>query len=111
MPAGAGTGTSWLLLVAAGLFEVGWALGLKTPDGFTRPLPTVLTVAAMVASIGLLGLAVRQLPISTAYAVWTGIGALGTAVLGVWWLGEAITPLKAASLALITVGLVGLKVG
>lgn len=106
-----GTGVSWLLLLAAGLFEVAWALGLKTTEGFTRPLPTVLTVAAMVASIGLLGLAVRQLPISTAYAVWTGIGALGTAVLGVWWLGEAITPLKAASLALITIGLVGLKLG
>jgi quaternary ammonium compound-resistance protein SugE len=104
-------GTSWLLLLAAGLCEVGWALGLKTTEGFTRPLPTVLTVTAMVASIGLLGLAVRQLPISTAYAVWTGIGAVGTAVLGVLWLGEAITPLKAASLALITIGLVGLKLG
>ncbi|MED5621542.1 DMT family transporter [Ideonella sp. BN130291] len=102
---------AWLLLVAAGVFEVAWALGLKTTDGFTRPLPTVLTLAAMGASVGLLGLAVKQLPISTAYAVWTGIGAVGTALLGVWWLGEAMTPLKAASLALITLGLVGLKLG
>lgn len=102
---------AWLLLVAAGLFEVGWALGLKTTEGFTRPLPTVLTVAAMAASVGLLGLAVKELPISTAYAVWTGIGAIGTALLGVLWLGEAMTPLKAASLALITIGLVGLKMG
>jgi quaternary ammonium compound-resistance protein SugE len=102
---------AWLLLLAAGLFEVAWALGLKTTEGFTRPLPTVLTLAAMAASVGLLGLAVKQLPISTAYAVWTGIGAVGTAVLGVLWLGESITPLKAASLALITLGLVGLKLG
>jgi quaternary ammonium compound-resistance protein SugE len=101
----------WLLLVAAGLFEIAWALGLKTTEGFTRPLPTVLTVAAMVASVGLLGLAVKHLPISTAYAVWTGIGAVGTAVLGVWWLGESLTPLKAASLAMLTLGLVGLKLG
>jgi quaternary ammonium compound-resistance protein SugE len=102
---------SWLLLAAAGAFEVAWALGLKTTEGFTRPLPTVLTVAAMCASVGLLGLAVKQLPISTAYAVWTGIGAIGTALLGVWWLGEAMTPLKAASLVMITLGLVGLKLG
>jgi quaternary ammonium compound-resistance protein SugE len=102
---------AWLLVLAAGLFEVAWALGLKTTEGFTRPLPTVLTLAAMAASVGLLGLAVKQLPISTAYAVWTGIGAVGTAVLGVLWLGESITPLKAASLALITLGLVGLKLG
>jgi len=102
---------AWLLLAAAGVFEVAWALGLKTTEGFTRPLPTVLTVAAMCASVGLLGLAVKQLPISTAYAVWTGIGAIGTALLGVWWLGEAMTPLKAASLAMITLGLVGLKLG
>lgn len=101
----------WLLLLAAGVFEVAWAVGLKTTEGFTRPLPTVLTVGAMVASVVLLGLAVKQLPISTAYAVWTGIGAIGTAVLGVWLLGESLTLLKAASLALITLGLVGLKVG
>jgi quaternary ammonium compound-resistance protein SugE len=100
---------AWLLLVAAGVFEVAWALGLKTTDGFTKPLPTLLTVAAMVASIVLLGLAVKTLPISTAYAVWTGIGALGTALLGVILLGEAMTPWKAASLALITIGIVGLK--
>jgi quaternary ammonium compound-resistance protein SugE len=103
------TAQSWLLLVAAGLFEVGWALGLKTTEGFTRPLPTVLTVAAMVASVGLLGLAVKQLPISTAYAVWTGIGAVGTALGGVLLLGEAVTPWKAGSLALITIGIAGLK--
>jgi len=104
-------GGPWLLLLAAGAFEVAWALGLKTTEGFTRPWPTVLTVAAMVASVVLLGLAVKQLPISTAYAVWTGIGAVGTAVLGVLLLGEDITLLKAASLALITLGLVGLKLG
>jgi len=101
----------WLLLLGAGLFEVGWALGLKTTEGFTRPLPTVLTLLAMAASVGLLGLAVKHLPISTAYAMWTGIGAVGTALLGVVLLGEDITPLKAASLALITLGLVGLKWG
>ena len=100
---------AWLLLLAAGLFEVGWALGLKTTEGFTRPLPTVLTLAAMAASVVLLGLAVKHLPISTGYAVWTGIGAIGTAIGGVLLLGEAMTLWKAASLAAITLGIAGLK--
>jgi len=102
--------SAWLLLVAAGVFEIGWALGLKTTDGFSRPLPTVLTVGAMVLSVGLLGLAVKQLPISTAYAVWTGIGAVGTVLGGVLLLGEAMTAWKAVSLAAITLGIIGLKI-
>ncbi|TAJ26354.1 SMR family transporter, partial [Bosea sp. (in: a-proteobacteria)] len=74
---------SWVLLVLAGLFEIGWAVGLKYTEGFTRPLPTVLTVGAMVISLGLLGLAMRTLPVGTAYAVWVGIGAAGTVLLGI----------------------------
>mgnify|MGYP000644376196 CR=1 FL=1 len=72
----------WILLTLAGLFEIGWAIGLKYTDGFTRPVPTVLTVASMIVSIGLLGLALKTLPLGTAYAVWTGVGAVGTAILG-----------------------------
>ena len=99
----------WTLLVLAGLFEIGWAVGLKTTEGFTRPWPTVLTVTAMVASIVLLGLAAKELPMGTAYAVWTGIGASGTMVLSVLFLGEAMSPGKAASFALVVLGLIGLK--
>ena len=83
---------SWILLVIAGLLETGWAVGLKYTDGFTKPLPTALTIAAIVASMVLLGLAVRDLPIGTAYAVWVGIGAFGTAVLGIFLFGEPATP-------------------
>lgn len=100
---------SWLILLLAGLFEVGWAIGLKYSDGFSRPLPTVLTVTAMLASIALLGLALKDLPLGTAYAVWTGIGALGTLLAGILLFGEALTPLRVLSILLIAGGLVGLK--
>ena len=100
---------AWLWLVLAGLFEIGWAIGLKYTQGFTRLWPTLGTVGAMVVSVVLLGLAVRQLPIGTAYAVWTGIGAVGTAVLGIVLLGEPASAGRLACLGLITAGIVGLK--
>ena len=100
---------AWLLLVVAGLLEVGWAIGLKYTEGFTRPLPTVLTVGAMVLSVGLLGVAMKSLPVGTAYAVWVGIGAVGTAALGIVLLGEVASAGRLASLGLIVAGIVGLK--
>ncbi len=100
---------NWFILVVAGLLEIGWAVGLKYTQGFTRLWPSVATIAAMVASLVLLGLAMKQLPVGTAYAVWVGIGAVGTAVLGMFLLGESAGPLKLASLALIVAGIVGLK--
>lgn len=99
----------WVMLGVAGLLEVGWAVGLKYTDGFTRFWPSAGTVLAMVASMGLLGLAVKTLPIGTAYAVWVGIGAVGTAACGILLLGEAATPARLASIALILAGIVGLK--
>ena len=102
---------AWSLLFLAGLFEVAWAVGLKYTQGFTKPWPTSLTIVAMVVSMGLLGLAARQLPIGTAYAVWTGIGAVGTAFLGIWLFGESVNALRLACLALIIVGVLGLKFG
>ena len=104
-------GLAWTLLVLAGLFEVGWAVGLKYTAGFTRPWPTVATVAAMVISMGLLGVVARQLPIGSAYAVWTGIGAVGTAALGIWLFGESASMLRLVCLMLIITGVVGLKFG
>ncbi|MGY4492880.1 quaternary ammonium compound efflux SMR transporter SugE [Pseudomonas sp. TE3610] len=100
----------WLILFFAGLFEVGWAIGLKYTDGFSRPLPTVLTVAAMAASLGLLGLAMRDLPLGTAYAIWTGVGAVGTVIAGVVLFGESLAPMRIASVLLIITGLIGLKI-
>jgi quaternary ammonium compound-resistance protein SugE len=100
---------AWVLLVIAGLFEIGWAVGLKYTDGFTRPLPTVLTIAAMVISMGLLGVSVRTLPVGTAYAVWTGIGAAGTGVLGIVLFKEPATAARLACMALILSGIVGLR--
>jgi len=100
---------SWLILFFAGLFEVGWAIGLKYTDGFTRPLPTLLTVAAMAASLGLLGLAVRELPLGTAYAIWTGVGAVGTVIAGIMLFGESMAPMRIVSVLLIVLGLAGLK--
>jgi quaternary ammonium compound-resistance protein SugE len=100
---------AWLYLFIAGLFEVGWAIGLKYTEGFSRPVPTLATVASMVVSLGLLGLALKTLPVGTAYAVWTGIGALGTAILGIVLFGEAATALRMACLGLIVAGIVGLK--
>ena len=99
----------WTLLFLAGLFEVAWAVGLKYTEGFTKPMPTTLTVAAMVASVVLLGLAVKHLPVGTAYAVWTGIGTIGTVILGIVLLGDSAAPLRVACLALIVLGIAGLK--
>jgi quaternary ammonium compound-resistance protein SugE len=100
---------AWLLLVLAGLFEVGWAIGLKYTDGFTRPWPTIGTVAAMVISLGLLGLAMKSLPVGTAYAVWVGVGAVGTAILGIVLFAEPANAGRLISLGLIVAGIVGLK--
>lgn len=100
---------AWILLVLAGLFEVGWAIGLKYTEGFTRPWPTAATVLAMVASIVLLGLAVRSLPMGTAYAIWTGIGAAGTVILGIVLFGESASLPRLACVALILTGVIGLK--
>lgn len=100
---------SWIILFFAGLFEVGWAVGLKYSDGFTRPLPTVLTIAAMLVSLGLLGLAMKELPLGTAYAIWTGVGAVGTVIAGIILFGESMALIRLASVALIICGLVGLK--
>ncbi|MDO8696770.1 MAG: quaternary ammonium compound efflux SMR transporter SugE, partial [Pseudomonas sp.] len=90
-------------------FEVCWAVGLKYTEGFTRPLPTALTVAAMLISLGLLGLAMKELPLGTAYAVWTGIGAVGTVIAGILLFGESMALIRLLSVALIVCGLLGLK--
>jgi len=100
---------AWLLLALAGLFEVVWAVGLKYAEGFTRPLASTITVAAMAASVALLGLAMRELPLGTAYAVWTGIGTVGTAVLGIVLFAEPATALRLGCIALIALGIIGLK--
>ncbi|HBP1852466.1 TPA: quaternary ammonium compound efflux SMR transporter SugE [Pseudomonas aeruginosa] len=100
---------SWFILFFAGLFEVGWAVGLKYTEGFSKPLPTVLTALAMLVSLGLLGLAMKHLPLGTAYAVWTGVGAVGTVIAGIVLFGESMALLRLASVALIVCGLVGLK--
>jgi quaternary ammonium compound-resistance protein SugE len=100
---------SWIILFFAGLFEVGWAVGLKYTEGFTRPLPTALTVAAMLVSLGLLGLAMKELPLGTAYAIWTGVGAIGTVIAGIILFGESTALFRLASVGLILCGLVGLK--
>lgn len=100
---------AWFLLFVAGLLEVGWAVGLKYTEGFTRPLPTVLTVLSMAASLALLGLALRTLPLGTAYAIWTGIGTIGTAFLGIALFAESADAARLACIALIVAGIVGLK--
>ena len=100
---------SWLILFFAGLFEIAWAVGLKYSDGFTRLLPSVLTLAAMVISVVLLGWAMKGLPLGTAYAVWTGIGAVGTVIVGIFLFGESMAPLRLLSVALVVAGLIGLK--
>ena len=100
---------AWIVLVVAGVFEVVWAIGLKYTDGFTRPLPSVVTVVAMIVSVVLLGWAMRTLPVGTAYAVWTGIGAVGTVILGIALFGEAATLARLACVGLIVAGIVGLK--
>jgi quaternary ammonium compound-resistance protein SugE len=100
---------AWIALLAAGLLEVGWAIGLKASAGFTRPLASALTLIGMIASMGLLALAVRQLPIGTAYAVWTGIGAVGTAVLGMALFGEPAAAPRLVFIGLIVAGIAGLR--
>ena len=99
---------NWFILIVAGLFEIGWAVGLKYTDGFTRPWPTALTVGAMVVSLGLLGVALKTLPVGTAYAVWVGVGAAGTAIAGILLFGEGFNAWKLVSLAMIVAGIVGL---
>ncbi len=100
---------AWVILVVAGLFETGWAIGLKYTDGFTRLWPTVWTVVAMMISLWLLGLAMKSLPVGTAYAVWVGVGAVGTVLLGIVLLGEPANAARLISVGLIIAGIVGLK--
>ena len=101
---------AWIVLVVAALFEIGWAIGLKYTDGFSRLWPSVWTIAALAVSVGLLAVAARTLPIGTAYAVWTGIGAAGTALLGIWLFSEPATFARVMCIALIVSGVVGLKI-
>lgn len=98
----------WFILVIAGLFEIGWAVGLKYTEGFTRLWPTVGTVLSMVISLGLLGIAMKSLPLGTAYAIWVGVGTVGTAIFGIILLSEPVSPLRLISLGLIVAGIVGL---
>jgi quaternary ammonium compound-resistance protein SugE len=100
---------AWIILLVAGLFEIGWAVGLKYTHGFTRPVPTILTLVCVVLSMGLLGLAVRTLPLGTAYAIWTGVGTIGTVILGIYLFQEQASPARLLCIALIVIGIVGLK--
>jgi quaternary ammonium compound-resistance protein SugE len=100
---------TWFILFVAGLFEVGWAIGLKYAEGFTRPIPSILTLVSMVVSVVLLGIALRELPVGTGYAVWTGIGSVGTAILGIVLFGDPATAGRIACIGLIVAGIVGLK--
>ena len=101
---------AWIVLFVAGLMEIGWAIGLKYTEGFTRLVPSVLTLACMAGSILLLGLALKSLPIATAYAVWTGIGAVGAFTLGILVFGDSTSTVRMVSIALIVAGIVGLKI-
>ena len=100
---------AWAYLALAGLFEIGWAIGLKYTDGFTRLVPTLLTAISMIVSVVLLGLALRSLPVGTGYAVWTGIGTVGTALLGIYLFGEPASALRLGCIGLIVAGIFGLK--
>jgi quaternary ammonium compound-resistance protein SugE len=100
---------AWIYLLTAGLLEVGWAIGLKYTEGFTRLWPSITTIAAMVLSLGFLALALKTLPVGTAYAVWTGIGAVGTVILGIYLFGEPATAARLTCIALILAGILGLK--
>jgi quaternary ammonium compound-resistance protein SugE len=100
---------AWLVLLFAGLCEIGWAIGLKYTEGFSRPLPTVLTVGAMVVSVAMLGWSLKTLPVGTAYAVWTGIGAVGTALLGMLLFNESREVARLVCIGLIVAGILGLK--
>jgi quaternary ammonium compound-resistance protein SugE len=102
---------AWLILFLAGLCEVGWAVGLKYTEGYTKLWPTVFTLAGMAASVWLLGLALRTLPLGTAYAIWTGIGAVGVAIMGVLLFHESLDPIRIGAIGLIVLGIVGLKMG
>lgn len=99
----------WAFLFVAGLLEIGWAVGLKYTDGFTRLVPSLLTIGCMAVSLGFLGLAVKTLPIGTAYAIWTGIGTVGTIIAGITLLGEPASALRLACVGLILAGIAGLK--
>jgi quaternary ammonium compound-resistance protein SugE len=99
----------WIILILAGLLEVGWAIGLKYTEGFTRLWPSLGTIAAMAVSLGLLGIAMKSLPVGTAYAVWVGVGAVGTVILGIVLFDEPLNALRIGSVVLIVAGLVGLK--
>jgi quaternary ammonium compound-resistance protein SugE len=101
---------AWILVLIAGLFEVGWAVGMKSSEGFTRLVPSFLTVVALTASFGCLTLSLRWLPLGTAYAVWTGIGAAGTAAVGMYLFHEPVTALRIVSIACVVAGIVGLKI-
>ncbi|MEO8600514.1 MAG: quaternary ammonium compound efflux SMR transporter SugE [bacterium] len=100
---------AWVILVLAGLFEIGWAVGLKYTEGFTRLWPSVGTAVAMLISLGLLGIALKSLPLGTAYAVWVGVGAVGTVILGIVLLDEPASPARLISVTLIIIGIIGLK--
>jgi quaternary ammonium compound-resistance protein SugE len=100
---------AWVYLILAGLLEIGWAIGMKYSQGFTRPLPTLFTIATMIVSFALLAIALRTIPVGTGYAVWTGIGAVGTAILGIVLFHDSANPVRLFFLALILVGIVGLK--
>ncbi len=100
---------SWVWLILAGIFEIGWAVGLKYVQGFSRPLPLILTIIFLIASMILLGMALKGLPLGTAYAVWTGIGTLGTFVLGIVLFGESLEPMRIVCAGLIVAGVLGLK--
>lgn len=100
---------AWIYLFIAGLFEIGWAIGLKYTEGYTKLVPTVLTLAGMGASVFTLGLALKEIPLGTGYAVWTGIGSVGTAILGIILFGEPATVLRLACIGLIVAGIIGLK--
>jgi quaternary ammonium compound-resistance protein SugE len=104
-----GTHMAWVILVIAGLFEIGWAIGLKYTEGFTRLWPTIWTALAMIISLWLLGIAMKSLPVGTAYSVWVGVGAVGTVILGIVLLGEPANAARLISVALIIAGIIGLK--
>jgi quaternary ammonium compound-resistance protein SugE len=100
---------AWFYLLIAGLFEVGWAIGLKYTEGFSRLWPSLMTIVAMILSLGFLGLALKTLPVGTAYAIWTGVGAVGTAILGIYLFAEPANTMRLACIGLIVTGIVGLK--
>ena len=100
---------NWLILITAGLFEIVWAIGLKYTEGFSRPVPSILTALSMVISVVLLGIAMRSLPLGTSYAIWTGIGTVGTVILGIFLFAEPATAVRLGCIALIVAGIAGLK--